>query len=101
MEVLLCRDLQDRDALGVGVCSPSLATCLMGRGLALHCVCQALLTRGWSSSARWLLHTAGCNVADFPSSLPCLCGCVYALPWTRQKTEVDGSLALEVLSKTI
>lgn len=99
--VLLRKDLQDGDALGWGSDVPTKSLALWAEGWLWteRVRGQALLNKEQGYSW-WLLHTTGCILLTFPSPLPCPRGRLFALPWTRQKAEVESSFILEVLSKS-
>lgn len=86
--VLFHKDLQDRDALGWESLLPakSLVSWAEGWLWAVLTSGQAVLTREQGYSGRRFLHATGCLLLTFPSPLPPLHGCFYALPWIRQKS---------------
>lgn len=78
--------LQDREALGwESVLLAKLLISWVESWLwAVHIRGQAVLTREWGYSARWLLYTTGWLLLTF--LFPPLHGYFYALSWIRQKS---------------
>lgn len=88
-----------RRCFGMGVCSPSHLSHGQRVGFGLYVSVARLSEPENRDILLGDCHTSGCILLTFPLHLPCLHGCLYALPWTRQKTEVGSSYVLEVLSK--